>query len=539
MQSGHTPALDASVLGQLLLMQSVLGNLPDEQAILRFVCQGLKDIPGVSDTLYLCDSERPHHATRRCYELQAGQQGWGALCLDLANPEFFLPYEPYLKNFCFMLAVLLEERRQRRLNEQHSQELEQRVAERTASLELARQRAEETMADLQREVAEREKLQGQLAQSQKMESVGRLAGGVAHDFNNMLSVILGNAELALEDTTPEQPIHAELQEILTTARRSADLTRQLLAFARKQTVSPKILDLNQTVEGMLGMLRRLIGEDISLLWKPGLDLPQLKIDPAQLDQVLANLTVNARDAIAGVGKITIETARVFLDEEYCAHHAGFAPGEYVLLAVSDNGCGMSKETMARIFEPFFTTKGVGAGTGLGLSMVYGIVKQNNGFINTYSELGHGTTFKIYLPACHGKCAQSINEASSKPAGGKETILLVEDEQSLLRLAKTQLERLGYQVLTAHSPVQALAMAEEYPGRIDLLMTDVIMPEMNGRDLAKRLLASNPSLNRLFMSGYTADVIAHHGVLEEGVNFIQKPFTVKDLADKVRQALARE
>ena len=260
---------------------------------------------------------------------------------------------------------------------------------------------------------EREKLQAQLNQAQKMESVGRLAGGVAHDFNNMLGVILGHAEMAMEQVDSAHPLHADLQEIQKAAKRSADLTRQLLAFARKQTIAPKVLDLNETVEGMLKMLRRLIGEDIDLAWLPDNNLWLVKVDPSQMDQILANLCVNARDAITGTGKITIETANIAFDASYCAEHAGFVPGEYVLLAVSDNGCGMDKETQGRIFEPFFTTKGVGEGTGLGLATVYGIVKQNNGFINVYSEPAQGTTFRIYLPR---HAAQSRADVKKRPCG---------------------------------------------------------------------------------------------------------------------------
>ena len=266
---------------------------------------------------------------------------------------------------------------------------------------------------VKRDITEHLRLAAQFQQAQKMESVGRLAGGVAHDFNNMLGVILGHAELALEQVDPAQPLHADLEEIRKAAERSADLTRQLLAFARKQTVAPKVLDLNETVEGMLKMLRRLIGEDIDLAWLPGADLWPVKMDPSQIDQILANLCVNARDAIAGVGKVTIETGNGAFDEDYCADHAGFVPGEYVLLAVSDDGCGMDKETLAHIFEPFFTTKEMGKGTGLGLATVYGIVKQNNGFINVYSEPGQGTTFKIYLPRHVGKAEQT---RTGRPGG---------------------------------------------------------------------------------------------------------------------------
>ena len=384
---------------------------------------------------------------------------------------------------------------------------------------------------------ERIKLQDQLEQAHKMESVGRLAGGVAHDFNNMLGVILGHTEMALDLLDPAHPIHADLQEIRKAGERSADLTRQLLAFARKQTISPKVLDLNETVESMLKMLRRLIGEDIDLAWLPEAGLCPVKVDPAQIDQILANLCVNARDAIAGVGKVTIETHMVTFDEAYCADHAGFVPGEFVLLAISDNGCGMDKETLGSIFEPFFTTKGTDKGTGLGLATVYGIVKQNDGFINVYSEPGQGTTFRIYLPRHMGKAGRTRREGPAEPAGrGSETILLVEDEPAILNITTMMLQRLGYTVLEASTPGEAIRLAREHMGEIDLLMTDVVMPEMNGRDLAKNLLSLYPNVKRLFMSGYTADVIAHHGVLDEGVHFIQKPFSKKDLAAKLREAL---
>jgi nitrogen-specific signal transduction histidine kinase/ActR/RegA family two-component response regulator len=384
---------------------------------------------------------------------------------------------------------------------------------------------------------EKAKLEAQLQQAQKMESVGRLAGGVAHDFNNMLSAILGHAELALDQVDPARPLQAHLQEIQKAARRSADLTRQLLAFARKQTVQPKVLDLNETVESMLKMLQRLIGEDIQLTWQPEANLWPVRVDPSQIDQILANLCVNARDAISGVGKMTIETGNSALDEAYCAEHAGFSPGEYVRLTVSDDGCGMDRETLAHIFEPFYTTKGVGEGTGLGLATVYGIVKQNNGFINAYSEPGQGTTFTIYLPRQVAKAEQAREEGPAEPvARGHETILLVEDEPVILELTKMLLERLGYAVLAAGTPGEALRLARKQAGEIHLVMTDVVMPEMNGRDLAKNLLSLYPSLKRLFMSGYTANVIAHHGVLDPGVHFIQKPFSIKELADKVREAL---
>ena len=384
---------------------------------------------------------------------------------------------------------------------------------------------------------EREKLQAQLIQAQKMESVGRLAGGVAHDYNNMLSVIIGYAELAIDKVSTDNPLHKDLKEIYDAARRSGEITRQLLAFARRQTIQPKVLDLNKTVEGMLKMLHRLIGEDIDLSWRPGPGLWPLKVDPSQIDQVLANLCVNARDAIRGVGKITIETDNVSFDEDDCADHAGFVPGDFVLLAVSDNGCGMDPETLEFIFEPFFTTKDIGEGTGLGLATVYGIVKQNDGFINVYSEPQQGTTFRVYLPRHDGETDPiEAREAGEIPSGRGETVLIVEDDPSILRLVKAILERLDYTVLDASTPSRAISLAEAHEGAIHVLITDVVMPEMNGRDLADHLLTYYPNLKILFMSGYTANVIAHRGVLEEGVHFIQKPFSKRDLAAKVHEVL---
>ncbi len=382
-----------------------------------------------------------------------------------------------------------------------------------------------------------EKLQARLTQAQKMESVGRLAGGVAHDFNNMLGIVLGYTELALNRVGPDDPLHADLEEIRKAAQRSADLTRQLLAFARKQTIVPKVLDLNNTVEGMLNMLRRLIGEDINLAWKPGRGLWPVKMDSTQIDQMLANLCINARDAIAGVGKISVETRNTALDEEYCAQQAGFTPGEYVMLNVSDDGCGIDSKTLLLVFDPFFTTKEMGKGTGLGLATVYGIVKQNNGFINVYSEPGQGTTFNIYLPRHAVETEPLPKQAPVQAVScGYETILLVEDEPAILKMTTIMLERQGYTLLVASSPGEAIRLAGEHSGRIDLLLTDVVMPEMNGRDLAKNLLSICPSLKYLFMSGYTADIIAHHGILDEGEHFIQKPFSLKELTAKLREVL---
>ena len=384
---------------------------------------------------------------------------------------------------------------------------------------------------------QKDELQAQLQQSQKMESVGRLAGGVAHDFNNMLGVILGHAELAMMRCNPSEQTRAHLRVIQDSARRSAELTRQLLAFARKQTVVPKVLDLNDSVSGMLKILMRLIGEDIHIGWLPGRDLWSVKMDPAQVDQILANLCVNARDAIEGVGRVTIETEDVAFDEEYCAVHPGFIPGDYVMLAVSDDGCGMDKGSMEHLFEPFFTTKAAGKGTGLGLATVYGIVRQNEGFINVYSEPGEGATFKIYLPRFEGEAAESNDQRVAEiPKGHGETIILVEDEPAILDMCRSMLVDFGYTVLTAATPGEALRQAVIHAGKIQLLITDVVMPEMSGRDLEKQIGDITPGLKCLFISGYTADVIAHRGVLDEGVNFLSKPFSARDLATKVREVL---
>jgi len=394
---------------------------------------------------------------------------------------------------------------------------------------------------VKQDITEQKKLEAQLSQSRKMEAIGQLAGGVAHDFNNMLGVIIGHAEMALGESDLDDALHNSFEEILKAGLRSTDITRQLLAFARKQTIVPRILDLNETIEEMLKLLRRLIGEDIELAWLPGAKLWPLKMDPSQIDQILANLCVNARDAIAGVGKITIETHRVIFDDAYCAEHKGFSPGEYVMLAVSDNGSGMDKTTMDKIFEPFYTTKEIGRGTGLGLATVYGIVKQNVGFINVYSEPGHGSTFKLYLPRHTAMAAQQEPMTGTAPQAlrGHETILVVEDETLHLRVVKLMLEKYGYQVLAASTPADALRFAKGHTGGIHLLLSDLIMPEMNGRDLADEIIDLYPNVRCLFMSGYTGNVTVQHGVLKEGIHFIQKPFAKLDLITKVRAVLDSE
>jgi nitrogen-specific signal transduction histidine kinase/ActR/RegA family two-component response regulator len=381
------------------------------------------------------------------------------------------------------------------------------------------------------------KLEAKLQQTHKMELVGQLAGGVAHDFNNMLTVIIGNADLAMMKMVHDAPCFHRLLEIRDAAQRSADITQQLLAFARKQTVAPKVLDLNDTLEGMLNMLRRLIGENIELVWLPGPNLWPVNVDPSQIDQILANLCVNAKCAIDGVGNITVETANSTFDEEHCIVHEGFMAGEYVRIAVSDNGGGMDKLTMPHIFEPFFTTKSVGEGTGLGLATVYGAVKQNNGFIDVSSKLGKGTTFSIYLPRHRGETRLVKIEGEIEPALlGHETILLVEDELSILEMTTTILQHLGYTVLPVSTPGEAIRMVNEFIGDINLVATDVIMPEMNGRELVQRLLTIQPKMKILFMSGYAANILGSQGMLNDGSFFIQKPFSLKKIATTVRTVL---
>lgn len=390
---------------------------------------------------------------------------------------------------------------------------------------------------VKRDVTENLSMEAQVRQSQKMESVGRLAGGVAHDFNNMLSVILGNAELAMLKLSPNDPLQSQLLSIADAANRSSAITRQLLAFARKQAINPKILDLNDTVEGLLKMTRRLIGENIDLIWIPKANLWNVKMDPSQIDQILMNLCINARDAISNVGKIVIETENVTFDEEYCADHAGSSPGAYTQLSVSDDGSGMDREILSQIFEPFFTTKVAGKGSGLGLATAYGIVKQNNGFINAYSEPGKGTTIKVYLPRHEGADVDIDSKSTLEvPLSRGETVLLVEDEVVMMDVVKQMLENLGYKVLAETSPIKAINFSKQNASKIDLLITDVIMPEMNGRELADQIKNFLPTIKILFMSGYTSNLITQQGDLEEGMILLQKPFSRHDLAVKIRMAL---
>ena len=388
------------------------------------------------------------------------------------------------------------------------------------------------------DISEKRLLEEHLRQAERMDSVGRLAGGIAHDFNNMLNVIQGYTEMALQHNPENNKLQEYLQEILKATRRSTSITRQLLAFARRQTHHPVEINLNDTISGALEMLKRLIGEDIELTWLPGPETHTVMMDPVQIDQILANLCINARDAIQGVGKITIKTDNMIIDESFCSQNPGMTEGSYAVLSVRDSGCGMSEETRSHLFEPFFTTKDLGKGTGLGLATIYGIVKQNAGHILVSSEPGCGTTFTLFFPISQGAAEPMIRTSQMKTRPGQgETILLVEDETALLELCQQMLVNLGYSVIASSKPSDALRMARDASQPITLLITDLVMPEMNGRVLADELLKHYPELKILFMSGYTANIISNRGGLSQtGEHFLPKPFSQEDLAQKISQAL---
>jgi len=405
------------------------------------------------------------------------------------------------------------------------------------SLRLARWYDQEVVISVVRDITERKRLEAMLRQSQKLDALGQLAGGMAHDTNNMLGVILGYASLLGDKLAADPESLTDLAQIRKAALRSSDLIRQLLAFARKQTIQPRLVDLNTLIEDTQRMLRRLIGENIALVWKPATALWNVWVDPSQIDQILANLTVNARDAIAGTGTITLETTNLEVDEVYCQAHPEAVPGSYAVLSITDSGQGMTPEVQARIFEPFFTTKESGRGTGLGLAMVYGILRQNEGFITIYSIPGHGTTFRLHFPRCRAAEPDRGLEPDETPLpGGHETILLVEDEEDLLGLQQTLLERAGYRVLPASSPLDAQYLAQRERGRIQLLVTDLVMPDMNGWELHQWISLLIPGLPTLFMSGYPADTLPGQNGLGLDRTFLQKPFSRRDLLLKVRQLL---
>jgi len=386
------------------------------------------------------------------------------------------------------------------------------------------------------DITGRRQLEEQLRQAQKMEAVGMLAGGVAHDFNNLLTIITGYSQLILNNLGPHDPNRHSVEQIMKAGERAAALTRQLLAFSRRQVLQPKVLDLNKLVTGLGTMLQRLIGEDIDLRLALRPDLGRVSADPGQIEQVLMNLVVNARDAMPKGGTLTIETANRHLDESYAGRHISVKPGTYVMIAVSDSGTGMDQATQARLFEPFFTTKGTGKGTGLGLSTVFGIVKQSGGSVEVYSEPGHGTSVKVYLPRIDQPATTETENAVRAVPRGTETVLLVEDEEMVRNLVRETLEREGYKVMDAADPLEARRIAEQYPGPIHLLVTDVVMPKVSGRELALQLKRRRPEMHVLYMSGYTDNAIVGSGILQKEVAFLQKPFTPGALTEKVREVL---
>lgn len=403
------------------------------------------------------------------------------------------------------------------------------IQERTVDLKKANER-------LRHELDERIRLEEHLTQARKMESIGRLAGGVAHDFNNILAVILGHGELMLEDLPEGSPLRADLVNMLKAGERARDLTHQLLAFGRKQILNVRTLDLNPAVQEVGGMIQRLLGEDIEIRLRLGANTGFVKADQSQLHQVLMNLCLNARDAMPGGGVLTIETHKVQIDEDFTAEHSNLAPGTHVLLQVTDTGTGMDENTLQHVFDPFFTTKEMGKGTGLGLATVYGIVKQHGGEILVSSAPGQGTTFQVYLPSVSETLSGSGASSADAPLMGQgETVLVAEDNPHVRKLAVMMLKRLGYRVLESESVSQCIEMAST-ASQLDLLLTDIVMPGMNGLQLSERIRAFRPGIQTLFMSGYTDDVLGHHGVLEKNVHFLTKPFTEKSLSRKVQEAL---
>jgi PAS domain S-box-containing protein len=437
----------------------------------------------------------------------------------------------------YLLGISEDITERREFLRKSQEELEARVRQRTAALAEATENLERQLLERRRAEEALRRAEEQLRHSQKMEAIGRLAGGIAHDFNNLLSVVLGLTSLLLNGMGRDDPMRVDLEEIKTAGERAAALTQQLLAFSRQQVLEPRLVDLNEVIANMDRMLRRLLGEDIDLIARTYAGTWTVKVDPNQMEQVLMNLALNARDAMPNGGRLTLETANVDLDETYAREHLDVPAGEYVMVAVSDTGNGIEKETIAHIFEPFFTTKERGKGTGLGLSTAFGIVKQSGGSMWVYSEPGRGTTFKVYIPRARDLFqAPAVPQLLPTTLSGTETILLVEDEDAVRHVASTILRRNGYEVLEARNGAEALHRCRKHSGPVHLLLTDVVMPRMSGRKLAEQLHQIRPNLRVLYMSGYTENAIDHHGVLDVGVAFIQKPITPDALARKVREVL---
>jgi PAS domain S-box-containing protein len=519
----------ATLLGVALDRESLLGSLAEDQDILRVAYEHRLITENIHELIFVIDPEGYYLYASPSFQHVLGYRPLtllGTSMFDLVHPDDLARVREQWAYFTTPVTT------QAIFRARHA-DGGWRWLEASGTV-VVRQGAPSIIV-VGRDITERKRLEAHILQSQKMESIGWLAGGVAHDFNNLLTAITGYAELVLELLAPADPVRGDMEEIQKAAQRATSLTRQLLAFARKQIIEPRVLNLNDLILDMDRLLRRLIGEDIELMTLPAPNLKQIKADSGQIEQLLVNLAVNARDAMPRGGRLTIETANVFLDATYA--RAYMSPGSWVMLTVSDSGIGMDAEVQAHLFEPFFTTKGPGKGTGLGLATCYGIVQQHGGSISVYSEVGLGTTIKILLPSVEDSTAVSLQPNQPKPVPrGMETVLVVEDEPAVRALAVRVLGEQGYIVLEAADGTEALRMAEHHTGTIDLLLTDVVMPQISGKALADRLIALRPGIKVLFMSGYTDNVSFHHDQLEAATALLWKPFSTSALVRKVRDVL---